>query len=131
MTLALPTGCFPLLLSDSGRLVRLGVLTLNSSRLSRQFLRCVTRRTLSWHPALPAQHLMVGYAIPLAQLVAEFTGCAARSEGRNGTFAPLTTAEHSPALKRIPQPAALSMLQPHFFSSRSKTRTAVLLDDLR
>ena len=103
MTLALPTGCFPLLLSDSGRLVRLGVLTLNSSRLSRQFLRCVTRRTLSWHPALLAQHMMVGETIPLAWLVARFAGRAARSEGRNGTFTPLTTAELCSAGVRIPQ----------------------------
>ena len=73
-----------------------------------------TDKPVSRHPALLAQHLMVGYAIPLARLVAEFAGCAARSEGRNGTFAPLTTAEHSPALKRIPEPAALSTLTPYF-----------------
>ena len=34
------------------------------------------------HPALPAQRLMVGKAIPLAWLVARFAGCVARSEGR-------------------------------------------------
>jgi hypothetical protein len=73
-----------------------------------------TDKPVSGHPALLAQHLMVGHTIPLARLAAEFTGCAARSEGRNGTLAPLTTAELCPALKRIPQPAALSIFQPHF-----------------
>jgi len=41
-----------------------------------------TDKRLSPHPALPAQHAMAGETIPLAWLVARFTGYAAQSRGR-------------------------------------------------